>query len=175
MKYDSMIIFSSRTGNTEKLAEKIFFSLPKHKKDIVRAAQWDAKVEANIYFVGFWVDKGDCPPDIAGILQALHGKKVALFGTCGEGDNPGYYEMLEGTVKKHLSEDNDYLGCFLCQGKMPMAVRARYENMLENAQDKAIVQKMLHNFDEGLLHPDERDLKNLERFVQECMEKITGK
>ena len=78
-------------------------------------------------------------------------------------------------MKKHLSEDNDYLGCFLCQGKMPMAVRARYENMLENAQDKAIVQKMLHNFDEGLLHPDERDLKNLERFVQECMEKITGK
>ena len=172
MKYESMIIFSSRTGNTEKLAEKLFLSLPNQKKDIVRAAQWDKKTEADVYFVGFWIDKGDCPPEIAQILESMHGKKVALFGTCGEGDNPGYYQCLESTIKKHLAKDNEYLGCFLCQGKMPMAVRARYERMQENAQDKSSVEKMLRNFDRGLLHPDRVDLQNLEKFALECIKKI---
>ena len=50
MKY--LVIYSSRTGNTEKIAMEIFEALPGNSKDIQRVEEQSG--EADTYFVGFW-------------------------------------------------------------------------------------------------------------------------
>lgn len=57
--------------------------------------------------------------------------------------------------------------CWMCQGKMPQSVRARYERM--PASDK--VAQMLENFDKALGHPDAKDLATAETFAREMLQK----
>ena len=54
----------------------------------------------------------------------------------------------------------------MCQGKMPLSVRQRYENMkLENSQSLKI-ENLIKNFDKALSHPDKTDLKKLEKIIK---------
>lgn len=60
----------------------------------------------------------------------------------------------------------------MCQGKMPMQVREKYEIYMEDPKQEAWRKKMLQNFDEALLHPDETDLMNAGAFVKQVLKKI---
>ena len=125
MKY--LVIYSSRTGNTEKIAMEIFEALPGNSKDIQRVEEQSG--EADTYFVGFWNDKGICGGEIMEFLEGLHGKQVAIFGTCGMGEDPEYCRQVSKRVEALIPEDNRYLGSFLCSGKMVPQVLERYRMM----------------------------------------------
>ena len=63
-------------------------------------------------------------------------------------------------MAQNLPSGNTLLGYYLCQGKMPHSVRARYEAMAQADPQKA--QPMLDNFDRALAHPNGEDLDGLE-------------
>ena len=115
-------------------------------------------LDADVIFAGFWTDKGTCAQDMAGFLPLCGGKKVALFGTAGFGGDPDYFNMLLENVKKLLPSDAVYLGGWMCQGRMPGSVRARFAAQLEQDPENANAKRMLENFDRALSHPDEADL-----------------
>ena len=121
--------------------------------------------------MGFWTDKGTCDMTVIDFLSGLREKKVALFGTCGMGRDSAYMEMIEKHVKVWIPEDCMYLGAYMCQGKMPMDVRRRYETMEKNGVEPEKVKSFLKNFDEALLHPDEQDVQNAAAFAKRMMEK----
>ena len=52
------IIFSSMTGNTRKLAEKIHEILPKESCDYFGTADVQ-RIESQLLYIGFWTDKGN--------------------------------------------------------------------------------------------------------------------
>ena len=80
-------------------------------------------------------------------------------------------EMIEKHVKVWIPEDCTYLGAYMCQGKMPMDVRRRYETMKKNGVEPEKVKSFLKNFDEALLHPDDRDVQDAAAFAKRMMEK----
>lgn len=88
--------------------------------------------DAETYFIGFWTDQGTCDMRVVDLLSELEGKNVALFGTCGMGANMEYYKSIEQKVKVWLPETCRYFGAYMCQGKMPMQVRQKYEMMEKN-------------------------------------------
>lgn len=167
----AMVIYSSCTGNTQKIATAIFSAIPGESKDMQKISEYGEK-DADVYFVGFWTDKGNCDTGVANVLSGFHGKRVALFGTCGMGADEAYYDRIEKNVKQWLPADNTYMGAFLCQGKMPMQVRNRYESMLDGGEQEAGVRMMIRNFDEALLHPDRMDEEAAARFARTVMENI---
>ncbi len=169
---DVMVVYSSQTGNTRKIANAIFAAIPGDSKDIQNVKEYQGK-DANLFFVGFWTDKGDCDARIAGLLSGLHEKRVALFGTCGMGADESYYDQIAARVRKWLPADNIYLGCFFCQGKMPMQVRNRYESLLDGSDRDIHIRLMIRNFDEAMLHPDRKDEQAAARFAREIFEKKT--
>lgn len=163
------IVYSSRTGNTGFLAAAIYQGLMERSKDIEELTgntRWD---DAQTYMVGFWTDRGNCPPDTKEFLQKLSGKNVLLFGTCGFGPDQEYYHKIEEQVKQFIPSDCRYLGCFLCQGKMPMAVREKYQLMLKDRKKKLLAEKMIQNFDRALLHPDKKDCVDAVSFVKQSV------
>ena len=159
------IVTSSRTGNTAFLAQKLAEALP--AQDCVFAgAPGQTLPDADLIFVGFWTDKGDCPPDAAAFLARLRGKRVFLFGTAGFGGSQQYFAEILGRVRAHLDASNTVAGQFMCQGRMPQAVRRRFEAMpLEQAAP------MLQNFDRALSHPDDADAAALAAAAKACLER----
>ena len=167
----TQVLYMSRTGNTEKIAQAIFSAIPGKNKDIARFAGQTDYDMGDIYFIGFWTDRGSASVEVLDYLGSLQGKKIALFGTCGMGESIEYYRKIEERIKEFIEDVNQYLGCFLCQGKMPMQVREKYLKMRFRVNEGQI-QNMLQNFDKALLHPDWKDMENAQRFVHRIYSRL---
>ena len=138
------IVYSSRTGNTELLARAIQSALP---------------AEDCLYFGG---------PDaaaLAAFLATVEHKEVFLFGTAGFGSQPAYFQAVLKRVQANLGQGCTLVGSYMCQGKMPQAVRRRYEAMLAAPDHAPNLEAMIENFDHALSHPDTADLDGLTKAV----------
>lgn len=171
---DYLVVYDSETGNTKKIATEIFAALPGMSKDLINLHERTDFPEARIYFVGFCVHRGTCSLEIGSFLSGLSGKSVALFGTCGAGNSPEYYKEIASSVRIWLEDDNHYLGSFICQGKMPLAIRQKYEAMLNTPKDCDCrkIRQHLQNFDEAMIHPTRSDLENASVFAIKCIEEV---
>lgn len=163
-----LVLYTSKTGNTKKLATEIFSLIPDSSKDCFPFDEFDNSLEADTYFIGFWADRGTCSMEVIDFLSELHGKKIALFGTCGMSTDQDYYRCLEEKVKVWIADDNQYLGAFLCQGKMPIQIRQKYETM-RNSGNQTQIDSMIQNFDQALLHPNKEDFAHAKEFVLSLM------
>lgn len=156
------IVYSSRTGNTAMLAQAVREALPQEDCRYFGAPAPQA-LTADTVYVGFWTDKGTCDEPTARFLQSLTDQKVFLFGTAGFGGAPAYFQQILDRVKANLAPGVQVTGTYMCQGKMPPAVRDRYAAMEESPRRTA----MLENFDQALSHPDQEDLARLQAAVGE--------
>ena len=159
------IIFSSRTGNTRKLADTIRGALPDARCAYFGEAK-SADPDAEMIYVGFWTDKGKADADTLDFLQQLHGKRVFLFGTAGFGGSAPYFEKILAATRKALDGSNTVIGSFMCQGKMPVSVRQRYEDMKAKPLHIPNLDALIENFDKALSHPDAADLEQLKQAVK---------
>lgn len=164
------IIYSSKTGNTKALAKAIketlknqnliYFNTPSEKIPI-----------ADIYIIGSWTFKGSPTDDIIQILKALKNKKIAYFATAGYGGNPTYYQKLFERVKSYIDSSNEILGYFYCQGKMPNQIKTKYEQTLKENPSETKYKKMIDTFDNALSHPNEEDLNNVKKWINQIIDK----
>ena len=92
-------------------------------------------------------------------LSTLRNQNVFLFGTDDFGKSKEYFEMILKNVQNHLDASNYVKGTCMCQGKIPLAIRAKFESNPE----------MLKNFDEALKHPNDKDVDNLMKCVNEAL------
>lgn len=163
------VIYASRTGNTQKVAMKIFSALPGMSKDVQRVEEISGE-EADTYFVGFWNDRGTCSKEIMDFMGGIHEKRVALFGTCGMGQSEEYFTRVGNQVAALIPDDNEYLGCFLCAGKMSPSVLEKYKR-IQAQEDTPMIRTMISAYEEAMLHPNGEDFGRAVEFVN----KILGK
>lgn len=162
MKYS--IVYSSRTGNTKLLAEQIKIILP--EESLISSGQpSDEAAEADLIFLGFWTDKGCCDETLSAFLRTLNGRKIFLFGTAGFGQSETYFQKILSRVRELIPASCQVIGSFMCQGKMPVSVRKRYEGLMEQDPEKA--RALIANFDQALTHPDQNDLQRLTEKIRE--------
>ncbi len=166
MRYS--IVYSSNTGNTRQLAEVIEQQLP--AGDLLYCGAPDAAaLQAEVLFVGFWTDKGSCDAKVAELLKQTEGKTVYLFGTAGFGQSQQYFDQILARVRENLPAGAVYGGGYMCQGRMPQAVRRRYEAMQAKEPENARYKMLIENFDEALAHPDTNDLEAAAAWAKGCL------
>lgn len=129
--------------------------------------------EADVVFVGFWCDKGSCSPAVQHFLQGLVGKRVFLFGTCGFGESDEYFAQILDRVRAYLPADAQYIGGAMCQGKMGMGVKRRYEGMLEKDPENAQARMLIDNWNKAQSHPNEDDVSRIAAAAKEALEGIS--
>lgn len=159
------IVFSSKTGNTRLLADTLRASLPQNECTYFGAPAPEA-LEAETLYIGFWTDKGHADDTLTAFLQTLKGKRIFLFGTAGFGGSAPYFEKILAATRKALDGSNTVIGSFMCQGKMPMSVRQRYEAMKAKPLHIPNLDALIENFDKALSHPDAADLEQLKQAVK---------
>ena len=158
------IVFSSKTGNTRLLADTLRASLPQNECTYFGAPAPEA-LEAETLYIGFWTDKGHADDTLTAFLQTLKGKRIFLFGTAGFGGSAPYFEKILAATRKALDGSNTVIGTYMCQGKMPPSVRARYEAMRALPAPPENLDALIENFDRARTHPDADDLDRLRAAV----------
>lgn len=165
------IIYSSKTGNTKRLADTIHAMFETETCGFLGTAKEAVEKEISqqdydIMFVGSWTDKGTCDEEMQTFLKSLVNQKLFIFGTCGFGGAPAYFQQILERMQQNITASCSVLGTYMCQGKMPMSVRSRYERMLaENPGDQRMLQ-FIENFDRAFSHPDEDDLEQLREKIK---------
>ena len=124
---------------------------------------------ADVVFVGFWCDKGSCSPAVQHFLQGLVGKRVFLFGTCGFGESDEYFAQILDRVRAYLPADAQCIGGAMCQGKMGVGVKRRYEGMLEKDSENAQARMLIDNWNKAQSHPNEGDFARIAAAAKEAL------
>ncbi len=171
MKLEYSIIYSSKTGNTKILAEKIYNILPKEQCTYYGNIADIDKTLSNILYIGFWTEKGTADLQTLTFLKNLKNKKIFLFGTAGFGESEKYFQNIINNIKKNIDSSNTIIGTFMCQGKMPISVRKRYEKQKQELS-RANIDNLIENFDKALSHPNQLDLEKLENMIQNNYSKV---
>lgn len=161
------IIYDSASGNTKAIAMAIQRAM--EGQNVVYVGPPQADIQAELYFVGSWTDKGMCTSAVLSCLKSLRNSRIAYFGTAGFGGSESYYQMLFQRIAGEMDPSNRILGSFYCQGKMPMAVRDRYAKMLEKNPDDAKARASLENFDRALEHPNDLDRQNAAKWATDMV------
>lgn len=117
----TVIVYSSATGNTARLAQELSAQLNLPAMPLAEAEGWQ---DADRILAGFWTDKGSCDEKMAAFLSGLGGKEIALFGTAGFGKEDAYFEAILGRVKEHLPADCRYLAVSCARARWEWASAA---------------------------------------------------
>ena len=86
------IIYSSKTGNTKKLAEAIYNTLPQNKCDYYGTVDKIDDVLSNVIYIGFWTEKGNADHLTIDFLNKL--KNNDNYEEIKEALNPSDYNMI---------------------------------------------------------------------------------
>jgi flavodoxin len=159
MKY--AVIYYSQTGNTKKLAENIYSALPDTDKTIINADNLSDIPIADVYFIGFLVQRLSCNARIYDILRKIDNAKILLFATCGLNPNPHYKRHIQKKAEMGINESCYCYGFYLCQG----AADDKFKRMIYNELPDSA--EMLNDvFTKGDTHPDDTDLTGISDFTE---------
>ena len=75
------IIYSSKTGNTKKLAEAIYNILPQNKCDYYGTVDKIDDVLSNVIYIGFWTEKGNAVAPRLWFCRLDCGEKAGIMKT----------------------------------------------------------------------------------------------
>lgn len=171
MKYS--IVYTSKIGNTEKLALAIKESM-EGKGECLQCVKTDAadynKIsDSELVFVGAGSYKGKCDEAAGKFMETLKNKKVFLFMTVGYGNNQEYYNKMLNPSKEFIDSSNNLIGSYACQGQWIEGQKKNLENALEKAiteEEKKIVQNKLANYENAIGHPNVEDLNKLKEIIK---------
>ena len=154
----SLVVYSSQTGNTKKLAETVFEALP-DEKEIFELGEAPDPAAYDLVAVGFWFKSGKPNPETMDFLPKLSGKATFIFAT--HGAPVEYDHVAKGLEEaKGATGGAKILGSFSCMGAVNPKVLEKVRSMPEEKQPLWISRA-----EEALGHPDESDIRNLTEAV----------
>lgn len=166
-----LIVVSSRTGNTLKVANAIYEELS--ECDLVKTEKLlsldNSKINTDDYDViiaGFWLDAGHIDDFSEQFIPSVKNKKVILFGTLG-GDpkSDGANVIMDRTIES-LDKSCILLGHFWIQGKIALDV---IELMYSHQPDLKDNKEHQERLKRASSHPDENDLKKAVGLVRKLL------
>ena len=165
----SIVLYSSRTGNTKMVAEAIASALPKGTPCLDIQKLQEPLDAYDCVFMGYWVDKGTADAASQKVLAQLHNPHVGLFATLGA--NPkGEHAMkcLENGAAL-LPPGQKPEACFICQGKVdPKLIEAMYQRFPpESLHGRNPASEARHKA--ASTHPDATDLRDAAAFAREVL------
>lgn len=108
--------------------------------------------------------------DITDVFEQITGGKYAVFVTCGYVPTEQYKENLEKALEVWYPDEGEYLGMFLCQGRVESD---RRKIMISQMPSKE--KEMQQMFRLGDSHLDEEDLENAIDFAIKIQAEIGDK
>lgn len=161
----TLITYSSKTGNTKKVAEGILEVLPENTviapiEDNVNPDEFD------IVLIGFWVDKTLADENIRNYTKRLKGKKVSIFATLGDYPDTDHAKDSLKVMRELLEQENEVVKEFICQGKIDPKI-TNYFEQLPQGHPMYMTPGRKKKHEDASTHPDEEDIKNAQEVFKD--------
>jgi len=167
----SMVVFSSKTGNTKKVARVIFEALP-DPKNIFTVEENPSIEQYDLIVLGYWVDKGTADTKARNFFEKVKDKKIAIFGTLGAYPDSEHADSCRANVRALLKE-NTILGDFICQGKVDPKLIEMMAAMAKGDPNHfhAMNPERKERLKEAEKHPNEQDFDKAGGFILQMVKK----
>jgi len=154
----SLIVYSSQSENTKKLADAIYKNLD-GGKDIFPVDEAPSTEGYDLTFVGFWLMAGKPDPKSSEYLEKT-GKDDRLFFFATHGAAAGS-DHVKNAVNQAtgLTNGSEIAGVFTCQGEVN-------PNVLEKVKQKPEPPVWINDADAAVGHPDEKDIAALIQAIK---------
>jgi flavodoxin len=168
-----LLIYSSLTHNTEKVAAAIKEALPEGASFKPISSNPDPEGYDLIFF-GFWVRRGRPDPASLRYLQRLKGKKTAFFFTLGAyPDSPHALKVIERTISLLEENENLILGHFHSHGKVdPALIERSLQKFSPESPHGAMTPEREARLREAARHPNEEDFRKAKDFALLVLKKV---
>ncbi len=153
----TLIIYSSQTGNTKKLAEALYRAVD-GEKHICPIEEAPDSEKFDLVVLGFWLMAGKPDPKSSDFLVKLGSVDLFLFATHGAAsDSP---HALNGmALAESLVSEANIVGRFNCSGEVNPA-------FLEKAKQKDPQPPWIDDAPASVGHPDPNDIRQLIEAVR---------
>ena len=152
----SLVVYSSQTGNTRKLAQAVFDALT-GEKDIYPIGEAPDPSGYDFIAIGFWLKGGKPVPDSMEYLSKIKGKPLFLFATHAVAAGSVHVQKAMDYAKD-LVEDAKIVGTFSCQGEMS-------PDLIEKIQARPDPPEWFADAPKAKGHPNEADIEELKRLI----------
>lgn len=154
----ALVVYSSKTGNTKKMAEALYGVL-QCEKDLISLADNPNPATYDFVAVGFWLQGGQPDPATQEFLPKIGEKEVFLFATHGASKNSDHVKNAM-TKAKELAAPARICATFSCAGQVDAKV-------MEAAAKKDPQPPWLADASAAQGHPDEEDIRQLVHLFNE--------
>ena len=163
----TLVVYSSRTGNTKKVADAIYEIMPDGSR--IASVEEDPNVEDyDFVAAGFWVDRGKPDRKAEDYLKKIKGKKIGLFATLGADPDSEHAKDCIERASEMVKADNDLIGHFVCQGKVDPKLIAMFAKLPPDHPHAITPERdALHR--RASTHPDQQDLRNAQVVFKEMI------
>ncbi len=166
----TLVTYSTRTGNTRKIAEGILEIMPEGA-DIFPIEEVPSFEGYDFIAVGFWVDRGTADENTRKHIIRIKQKQIGLFGTLGAYPDSDHAQRSMENVKKLVHSDNQIIGEFMCQGKIDPRLTEKFATLPADHPHAMTPERKVRH-EEASKHPNEEDIKNAQTVFQEIVRQI---
>ncbi|MGL4652310.1 flavodoxin family protein [Cetobacterium sp.] len=164
-----LITYSSKTGNTEKVAKAIHESIPEASllpiSEIVN-------LDYDLIFVGGWIDKATFDQTALTLAKQIFDKNVAYFFTLGAYPNSDHAKDCVNNIETLLKDNNNnVLDGYFCQGAIDPKLIAWFST-LPSDHKMAPSEERIKRWEDAKSHPDQSDLSKAKEFALSIMNSI---
>ena len=155
----TLIVYSSQSGNTEKLAKALYESAM-NEKTIHSIDKAPDPNDYDLVAVGFWLQAGKPDPDTAEYLQQLKTTPVFLFATHGAASDSAHASIAMADAVSFAGRAK-IVGTFSCQGEVNPKV-------LEKVKAKQEPPVWVDDATAAVGHPNQEDIDTLLRVFRQA-------
>jgi len=152
----SLVVYSSQTGNTRKLADAVFEALT-GEKEIYPVSEAPDPSGYEFIALGFWLIHGKPDPESLEYLPKIKGKPLFLFATHGAAAR-SEHAMNGMNYAKDLASGARIVGSYSCQGEVDPKI-------MEKAREKPEPPEWFADAPVAVGHPDKSDVEELKRLI----------
>ena len=153
----NLVVYSSRTGNTRKLAEALYEHIPGEKE--LKPVSEAPDPEGHTFIAaGFRIENGEPDREMQEYLKKIVDDcQVFLFAT--HASRPGS-ELVKNAMNtaRHLARRGRIVGEFDCLGEVP-------EDKLTEARQQEPVPEWVKDAEKAKGHPDQEDIREMLKLV----------
>ena len=159
-----LIVFSTLTGNTEKIANAIFSEI-KGDKEIFNVKETQ-NIDVNDYdkiIIGYWVDRGDADEVSKIFMSKIKNKTIGTFGTLGSDPFSEHARSCVEKVRRFLENNGNKVEReFICRGAISPKIIEKFRKMTKEgvAGHHSASPENEKRWAEAEKHPDKNDIEN---------------
>ena len=164
------IIYSSKTGNTKKIAMAMYEEMSA-EFDIFEVEEKPDTSQYDVVFMGYWIDKGGPNEKAKAFMKTIEGKTVALFHTLGAEPMGTHAMLCAANGGASLGSNCRVAGYFSCQGAIDPLLLEWMRSKPMGGPHTATPENEAR-WQRAATRPDEEDVRGAKEFIKTTMARI---